>query len=209
MDELKEAWKELESHHSQDVNLEMEQLKTACHSTSTGVMEKLNNRLRAKTYYTLSGIAIFIGLLFVAPNTITIVLISIILAVYVIGGLILNKERKLIKEEIDLNNDLKSTLETFHFKVTRVLRYEELIGLTLYPISASAGFIVGLSVDGDVGDFFDGWKGWAIWASVIAVLTPLCHWLAKWLNKIAFGKYLNQLEKNIVELNANGDDSSY
>ncbi|MEQ8244299.1 hypothetical protein [Fulvivirga sp.] len=199
MDELKEAWNELKT-KSQGLNLEIDQLKTAIHSASIGVVEKLNNRLKSKMYYTLGGIALFIGLLFAAPNTITIVLISIILCAYVIGGLILNKERKLIKEEIDLNNDLKSTLENFHFKVSRVLRYEELVGLTLYPISASAGFIIGLNVDGDIGDFFDTWKGWAIWAAVVTLLTPLCHWLAKWMNRMAFGKYLGQLEKNIEEL---------
>lgn len=208
MDELKEAWEELKSDHSQDVNLEVEQLKTAIHSGSMGVIQKLNKRLKAKTWYTLGGIALFIALLFVAPNTVTVVLISIILATYVVGGLILNKERKLIKEEIDLNNDLKSTLENFHFKVSRVLRYEELIGLTLYPISASAGFLVGLSVDGDVGEFFDSWKGWAIWASVIVALTPLCHWLAKWMNRMAFGRFLKQLERNIKELN-NGKNENY
>lgn len=199
MDELKEAWNELKT-KSQGLNLEIDQLKTAIHSASIGVVEKLNNRLKSKMYYTLGGIALFIGLFFAAPNTITIVLISIILCAYVIGGLILNKERKLIKEEIDLNNDLKSTLENFHFKVSRVLRYEELVGLTLYPISASAGFIIGLNVDGDIGDFFDTWKGWAIWAAVVTLLTPLCHWLAKWMNRMAFGKYLGQLEKNIEEL---------
>ena len=206
MDELKEAWNELKTDHSQDVKLEMEQLKTAIHSTSAGVVEKLNNRLKAKAYYTLGGIAIFIGLLFFAPNNITRVLISIILAAYLIGGLILNTERKLIREEIDLNNNLKATLETFHFKVSRVLKYEELIGLTLYPISASAGFVIGLNVEGDIGEFFDDWKGWAILSAVIIILTPLCHWLAKWMNKVAFGKYLNQLKENIEELNHSEND---
>lgn len=199
MDELKEAWNELKT-KSQGLNLEIDQLKTAIHSASIGVVEKLNNRLKSKMYYTLGGIALFIGLLFAAPNTITIVLISIILCAYVIGGLILNKERKLIKEEIDLNNDLKSTLENFHFKVSRVLRYEELVGLTLYPISASAGFVIGLNVNGDIDEFFGDWKGWAILSAVIIILTPLCHWLAKWMNRMAFGKYLGQLEKNIEEL---------
>ncbi|MTI41454.1 hypothetical protein [Fulvivirga lutimaris] len=206
MDELKEAWNELKTEQSKGINLELAQLKKAIHSASTGVIEKLNSRLKAKMYYTLGGIAMFIGLLFFAPNNITRVLISIVLAAYIIGGLILNNERKLIREEIDLNNNLKATIENFHFKVSRVLKYEELIGLTLYPISASAGFVIGLNIEGDIDEFFGRWQGWAILSAVLIVLAPLCHWLAKWMNRMAFGKYLDQLEKNIEELKNSGSD---
>lgn len=201
MDDLKDAWGELKAKDGEAINLELDQIKESAHSKSAGVIESLNKKLKQKLWFVWGGIVIFIPLLFISPNKITTVLISVLLVVYLVGGIVLNKERKLIKEEIDLTNNIKHTVQTYHERVSKILKYEELIGLTLYPISASAGFIVGLNAEKDNSDFFNDWKGWAILFVVLLVLTPLCHWFAKWMNRVAFGKYLKQLEETLGELN--------
>ncbi|MEQ8926704.1 MAG: hypothetical protein RLO81_12865 [Fulvivirga sp.] len=202
MDELKKAWNELKGNNpSENIRLDINELQESIRSKSVGVIETLHKKLRLKTWFVWGGIVFFLGIIYLDTNPITDILLYIITVVYFISGIILTKERKIIKDEIDLSKNLKTTLETFQFKVKRILRYEELIGLILYPISASAGFIVGLNIEHDNSDFFDTTKGWLIWAVVIGVLTPLCHWFAKWMNKKAFGKYLKQLEEDINELN--------
>jgi hypothetical protein len=35
---------------------------------------------------------------------------------------------------------------------------------------------------------------------VTAILVPLCHQLAKWMNRKAFGRYADELKKNIEAL---------
>lgn len=209
MDELKEAWGELKANDSEAIHLELDQLKKSAHAQSVGVIATLNKKLKWKNWFVWGGIALFFGFMYFAPNTITVILISIIIVAYIISGIILIKERKIINDEIDLSGNLKSTLELFYFKVKRILHYEEMIGLTLYPISASAGFIVGLNAESDNSDFFDDWKGWAILGVVLLVLTPLCHAFAKWMNRVAFGKYLKKLEETLLELNKQENASSH
>ena len=201
MDELKEAWGELKNKDKESIKLGIEQLRVSVHAKSAGVIETLNKKLKLKTWFVWGGIILFFGFMYFAPNTITIFQISFIIAVYIISGIILTKERKIIKDEVDLSGNLHDTLETYYQKVKRILRYEELIGLTLYPISATAGFIVGLNAESDNSDFFDDWKGWVILLGVLIILTPLCHLFSKWLNKVAFGKYLKKLEESLEELN--------
>ncbi|QSE97342.1 hypothetical protein [Fulvivirga lutea] len=205
MDELKKAWDELKENESKDIQFDVNQLRDSIRSKSIGVIETLNKKLKWKTWFVWGGMLLFILIIYLETNPVTDILLYIIIAVYLVSGLILMKERKVIKDELDLSKNLKSTLENYYFKVKRILRYEELIGLTLYPISASAGFIIGLNFEHDNSDFFDTWKGWAVWATVIVILTPLCHWFAKWMNKYAFGKYLNQLAEDINELNKKGE----
>lgn len=208
MDELKEAWGELKAKDEEAIKLEIGQIRTSAHAKSEGVIETLNKKLKQKTWFVWGGIVLFFGFMYFAPNTITVILIAFIIMVYIISGFILTKERQVIKDEVDLTGNLKVTIETYYSKVKRILRYEEQIGLTLYPISASAGFIVGLNAEKDNSDFFDDWKGWAILAVVLLILTPLCHWFAKWMNRVAFGKYLKKLEYTLEELNRKEDDKT-
>lgn len=79
-------------------------------------------------------------------------------------------------------------------------------GLMIYPFAAAGGFMLG----GAVGSG----KSPEIWLSdhrvllimgiVVVVLVPLGYLVAKWMTKVAFGRYVIQLRDRIKELEAEG-----
>jgi hypothetical protein len=80
------------------------------------------------------------------------------------------------------------------------------VALFVYPFAASGGFMLGgtvgsgKSVEVFMGDYR------VIIALIIAllILVPLSYLLAKWMTKVAFGKYVDQLKVRIDELEAEG-----
>lgn len=79
-------------------------------------------------------------------------------------------------------------------------------GLMIYPFAAAGGFMLG----GAVGSG----KSPEIWLSdhrvliimgiVVLLLVPLGYLAAKWMTKVAFGRYVMQLRERINELEAEG-----
>ena len=198
MDDIKNLWNELQSPDA--VSMDSDQLIAAIKSESKGEIEKLNTTLKHKNMYIWAFILLFAAFMFKAPNMVVMTLLGILMVMYVIAGILLVKERQLLKQGVDLTDNLYGTLQSYYDRISKVLKYEEITALMLYPISISAGFVSGLGVYGDVMNFFSGWKGWATLAVLILVLTPLTHRLAKWMNKKAFDQYLNALKANIEQL---------
>jgi hypothetical protein len=99
-------------------------------------------------------------------------------------------------------NDLKKHYHTFMEWEKQSMR----AGLLVYPFAAAGGFMLGGSLGSG--------KSPEIWLSdtrillimgiVVAVLVPLGYLLAKWMTKVAFGRYVLQLKERIDELEAEG-----
>jgi hypothetical protein len=80
------------------------------------------------------------------------------------------------------------------------------VALFVYPFAASGGFMLGGTIgSGKPVEIFMG-DYRVIIALIIAllVLVPLSYLLAKWMTKVAFGKYVDQLKVRIDELEAEG-----
>jgi hypothetical protein len=76
------------------------------------------------------------------------------------------------------------------------------VALFVYPFALSGGFMLGGTVGSgkSVEEFMS--KGSVLIALIIAiiVLVPLSYLLAKWMTRVAFGKYIDQLKERIDEL---------
>lgn len=92
-------------------------------------------------------------------------------------------------------------IKTNYDLISKAIRLEERVFIFIYPISVSAGFFAGASLSGNLNAILaDSSKVGTLLLILLAsmvVLTPLSHFLAKWLNKLAFGNYLVQLKKVI------------
>ncbi len=99
------------------------------------------------------------------------------------------------------NLPVLENLKATHKLISTAIKLEERVFIFIYPISVAAGFFAGISISGaanNIANHPD--KALAILfvlAVCIVVLTPLSHFLAKWLNKLAFGNYLKQLNRVI------------
>lgn len=75
-------------------------------------------------------------------------------------------------------------------------------GLLFYPVSIGGSFLLGGAIGSSksVEDFVS--RPYMLLTTIILiiVLTPFCHFLAKKMLKSSFGKHLNDLQRNIDDL---------
>jgi hypothetical protein len=113
----------------------------------------------------------------------------------------LNLKNK-IKKGSDLNLPVLENIKTTHNLISTAIKLEERVFIFIYPISVAAGFFAGVSISGAINNIANQpdkvLTVILLLAGCIVVLTPLSHFLAKWLNKLAFGNYLKEL-KRVIE----------
>ena len=105
-----------------------------------------------------------------------------------------------IRKEIDFAENLYRTLTTIYQKVDAGLRFQRKAAIFIYPIAASAGFLLGFATEKDPSMVIE--EPWllATMVGVSIVLTPIGYWLALWMEKHSYQKYCNQLKELISQL---------
>lgn len=99
------------------------------------------------------------------------------------------------------DQSLKEYLTKLLNNMNKAFRSVELIALMIYPIAMTAGFLLPLTLEGKIDLIYNEPVVQGILIACYIVLTPLCWYFAKYMNKVAFGKYLNQLEDILKDLN--------
>lgn len=108
--------------------------------------------------------------------------------------------------QIDTNvsdsDSLLVEMKRQHRQIKHWMSTQARVALFIYPISAAGGFLLGGVVGSgkEVAEMMGNMKMWIALAIAIAILTPAAHFLARWMNKVAFGNELNRLEDNIRHL---------
>jgi hypothetical protein len=106
------------------------------------------------------------------------------------------------KKTLFSSPSLLAELKDQHGSMTQFLRQGEKMGLLFYPISASAGMMYG-AMQGSGKSLPILWAEPWFWPTLLVValiLTPISHYSAKWMNKIAFGTHLDRIASLINEL---------
>lgn len=109
---------------------------------------------------------------------------------------------KSINVNISTTNSLKEELQKNYTGFQRWWRIQERLGLFVYPIVATGGFIMG-GVWGSgkpVEAFLYNPKMLLILGVTILILVPLCYYGARWMFNYAYGKHLKKLKLLIDEL---------
>jgi len=200
MDELQQAWQDLKGETENFTGIQKEEFQKAISEKSHGQVSKLRSQVRWKFYFCIFfSVILAVGIPFVNILA-SQILLTLLLAAYIVGGILLYQELIYLKKNIDMSENLLEGLKTYHHRIKQVLKYEELTGLILYPFSLSAGFFIGLQAGDPSEPIMNERSDWIALVIAMIVITPLAHLLARWMNKVAFGKYLKQLQKNIDEL---------
>ncbi len=198
--DLREHWNQISSEQIEDTKTSKEDIMQAIRAKSQAPLDKLRKKLYAKILWTDLGI-IFFAIMFFLTDIVAIkVLIGVIGACYIVGFIFLVKEYLELRETITMDENLLQTLSRYYQKFTSIMKYEERFGLFVYPISASAGFLFGASIETPLEENLARPVFTVILVIVVAILVPLSHWLAKWMNRKAFGQYLDKLQLNIEQL---------
>ena len=204
MMDIEKAWKESGS----EISISRSEIRKSLKQRPESVLRKLRNQLLFKLLFTVlftlayTAIAIYFEDLFVR------ILFSVLIILHIVGVIYFTRQWQRLRQEVSMDRPILEVLKEYRRVITISLRYEHLTGLLLYPVAASAGFFLALTEELSWQEIMESRMIWIIWFITIVLLTPLSHVLAKWMNKVSFGKYVKKLEGHIKEMeDQNGDES--
>ncbi len=199
MNELQEIWEQEE----QDGDLLQQILhkKSFINSKVQGPLAKLKRNLNLQIWYALIITLAYALLIFYFPywqvQGCLLLLIGFNLWA-VAKAFSLYKSIDLDITKFNVLNELKKQYHAF----TEWQRQNLRVALFVYPFAAAGGFMLG----GTLGSgktptlFMNDSKVLIALIITIIILVPLSYLLAKWMTKVAFGKYIIQLKNMIDEL---------
>lgn len=166
-------------------------------SSSMDAVQKLNKRLAWKIFFTIIFMPLYVLALFYVSSWLPQVLFGIILLAHVVGLLFFIMRYRKAKQ-LNLGSDnSRATLSLYIENVKATIRQEEIGGLILYPIAGASGFFLSLLEKMTLEEAMADTRIWIILGIVLLILTPLSHWLARWMNRKTFNKYLKILEERL------------
>jgi len=99
--------------------------------------------------------------------------------------------RVLITPAADEN--IRIRLSLIYYRMKKALQTVEIAALFFYPFSLTAGFIMALAEEGKLEKLSAEPLLQGLLVACFVLFVPLCYYLTKWLNKIAFGKEVDRI----------------
>ncbi len=170
---------------------------------SLGLLAKLRRQLRIKMYWGIGILLLFTPISFLATDEALIWLslgIMVFMTVLLMGGVYFHYRR--LPDHLDMGQDMLPLLKAYESIVTRALRFEERVGaIFIVPAPALGALLGGSAGSGkSVEVLLASPRMWIVLAVLTAIFAPLAIWGSVWMNRVAFGKALDGLRRNIQAL---------
>ncbi len=200
--DLQAAWNQLSDQKFEQPFPSALEIDRAINAESVSYVASLKKRVLKKFYYAMGIWALFIAVTFVGlQNPDFLWVMSVIHLYYGAASVFLYLQYRKISPATNLAISVKEYLLAQYTTVKTTLKTEELVSLFFYPIAGICGMSISLTLSGmTLATIFS--TPLILWSMAIfaVVATPLCHWLAIYLNKCAFRKLLDKLKANIEQL---------
>ncbi|MCU0382990.1 MAG: hypothetical protein MUF68_02885 [Cyclobacteriaceae bacterium] len=200
--DLQEVWKKLnEDKLSKTTN----QISLLSNFKSKHPVQKLIVALQVTLGFSIAFGILFFALIFFYSYWLLQILLGLIVIAYV-WFYIHNKSiyKKLKREwEGTLSGNVYHALQSIHHIVTDSIRLQERAALFIYPVSISAGYLIGLQGGSGTSNLevvFLKKEILLVLLGTIILFTPLCYYLSRWMYKVSFGVYLKQLNELMEKL---------
>ena len=198
--DLKKTWDKLQQNPPFTEGLDENAIWKAMHQQSHGPVQKIRTGFAIKLVFIVVFTFVFIYIGIKAKEPLVSGLQFFMAGAYFTAFFLFLSQNKKIKAGIPMDESLLMNLKNYHAFVTKILRQEERIALFIYPVALTAGFLLGFTTGATIEEFFASRNAIILLVVCWIILTPLCHVLARWMNKVSFGKYLSELEGHIREL---------
>lgn len=192
--DLKEVWKKLDSDKLSKPVLGSVHIQ----NKSKHPVQKLIQLFKITLGFAITFEVGFIYLLIIMPQLIVKLFMVVMIIIYVFYFVLNYRILKNIQHSFRLDLNLKSTLQQVYDNTMSTLAFQRKSSIIIYPIAATAGFLLGLSIEKDAVLMIQKWQIQIALLISIIIITPSSYLLARWMEKVSYGKYLAQL-KNLLQ----------
>lgn len=204
--DLQEVWNKL---NEDKLSKTSSKVSLLANFKSKHPVQKLIVALQVTLGFSIAFGILFFSLIFFYSYWLLQVFLGLIVLAYVWFYWHNNSIYKVLKREWEstLSGNVQQALSSIHQIVTNSIRLQERAAIFIYPISISAGYLIGLqggSGTNDIEAVFLKKEILLVLLGTIIVFTPLCYFLSKWMYKVSFGVYLKQLNNLLESLNKEG-----
>ncbi len=195
--DLEQIWKKLEADKlNKPVLGSLDIQKKSKHP-----VQRLKNLYLITIGFTITFLVTFVFLFFLFHEPLVKVGLIAIILCYVFFLVVNWSMYRKIKVDLPVDQSLKTALlHTYNF-ISDNIRFQERAAVFIYPIAGTSGFLMGGSVgSGNIEKMMSNNLVIISLIVTLAILTPSGYFLAKWLNRVSYGKGLGKLKQLIDEL---------
>jgi ABC-type siderophore export system fused ATPase/permease subunit len=195
--DLKEAWKKLEQEKLTQPVAGAE----AVYKTSKHPVQKLIRSFQLALGFVVLFELAFAYLAIVVPQPIVKVAMVLMMIVYIFYFVSNYQTLQHIKNTFRMDQNLAYTLQSIYDNTQRSLKFQRKSAVFIYPLAATCGFLLGLSIESNVAELLERRSVWISLLITIVVLTPISYFVAIQLERLGYCRYLDQLRALIHQLN--------
>lgn len=195
MKDMHESWQQEESLFELDEAF----LDKALKKDSCDPLIRLRKNLGIKLIWIAGFSLLFLLLIITTDKLYNRILISPLLLAYAVGLTLIYGQYRMLGF-VDKSQNMRYILKAYYYRITRIQQYELKVAVFLYPISITAGFVYGFSLKRSADEILTDIKILTILIITNLILIPLCYYLARWMDRKAYGRYLDQLKEDIDQL---------
>lgn len=207
MDELNKLWREISDKNWRTELDEAPPLERPFSPTSQNMMAEMTRKVLYKVWFIIGFILLYgvWAVIAIDGNREIMLLIAAMLLFGLFNlWLVLPPYLRMKKQVGLMSGNLKEVLHFYHEQLHGIVRRENIIGGVFTPIAAMLGF--SFAIIEEKGSFLFIWeRPWLLATMLVTGLLvgALGAWMTVWLNRKAFGKYLNYLKENLKQLEEN------
>lgn len=193
--DLKEAWKNLEKEKlSKPVAGTIEIPKHSKHPVS-----KLIQTFAASLVFCVLFESIFVYMFFNVDQLIVKAGMIVVIVVYTFLFALNFKALQRLRQLYNSDENVMRVLRDVREIVTRTINFQQKMSWGFFPICVAAGFVLGISIKKDAATMIVQPLFYGTLLITMAIVTPACYFLTKWMIKLSYGKYLKQIEDLIQQ----------
>ncbi len=205
MSDLHRLWKEISEKTAASGREPLTPGKSGFVPTSLNMLEAIRTRTRWKLYFIYAFLAILLVLLFgleYHPEGFAVIGLMIVLALVNLW-LILPPYLQMKRQDLLMSGSSYEVLSFYQKSLKNMLEQETRMAFWGTPVAGMAGFLFAfIEKEGTAAGVFADWRLTALMLVTIITFAPLGAWLTRWMNRVAFGKYLDYLQENLKHLEA-------
>lgn len=192
--EINDIWKNIEFENTPEVDLKKSGIELP--------LEKIKKSVRYNLIFAFFILLVYVFLIVFIPDYIIKAGVAILMAFSAKltwdTWVFYKKINPNIKPENNLLNELMYQYEM----IKKWIQVQERMGVFMYPISVAFGFLMGATAGSGLTIFELILKPVIVYSLIgsVAILTPVCYYLVRWMNNFIFKKDLETLGQIISNL---------